>query len=58
MVVRENSAGLDIRSGIREFEQDNKDHSDTILKTDTRERNAVTASVTQDEVTPFHPCPH
>ena len=45
----ENSTGLDIRSGIREFwtwlEQGSHDHTETILEVDTHESNDDTPTV-------------
>jgi hypothetical protein len=51
--VLDNSAGLDMESGIREFwtwiEKGNKDHTEAMLEADTRERNVGTTTVTEDE---------
>ena len=51
--VLDNSAGLDIRSGISEFwtwfEQGRKDHTEAMLEADTRERNVDTSTVTEHE---------
>jgi hypothetical protein len=51
--VLDNSAGLDMESGIREFwtwiEKGSKDHTEAMLEEDTRERNVGTTTVTEDE---------
>ena len=51
--VLDNSAGIDMESGIREFwtwiEKGSKDHTEAMLEADTRERNVGTTTVTEDE---------